>query len=373
LTGTTDRATLADTPSFPCREACMRTPSTPAGLTYAGAGVDIERGDAFVDRIAPLARSTRRSGVLGGLGGFGGLFALDGRWRDPVLVSGTDGVGTKLKLAFLTGRHTTVGIDLVAMCVNDVLCSGAEPVFFLDYFASGRLDVEVATAVVSGIAQGCLQAGCALLGGETAELPGFYPGGEYDLAGFAVAVVERERLLDPQRVQPGDAILGLPSSGLHANGFSLARQALLEVQGRDLAGPACNPRFADLAAELLEPTRIYCKPVLDVLAHDTVHGIAHITGGGLPGNVPRCMPPGTRAVLRRQTWQEPAVMQAIREAGVAEGEMQRTFNLGLGLVIVVPADRAEAIVERLMAAGEAARVIGEVVAHEGEADCVIVE
>lgn len=341
-------------------------------LTYADAGVDIDRGDAFVDRIGPLARSTHRPGVLGGLGGFGGLFALDGRWKDPVLVSGTDGVGTKLKVAFLTGRHGTVGIDLVAMCVNDVLCSGAEPLFFLDYFASSKLDVEIATAVVAGIAEGCRQAGCALLGGETAELPGFYASGEYDLAGFAVAVAERDRLLDPARVRPGDRIIGLPSSGLHANGFSLARQALLEVLGRDLEGSACDPRFVDLAAELLEPTRIYVKPMLDLLAHEPVHGVAHVTGGGLPGNVPRCLPEDTRAVLDRSTWAEPLAMQAIRTAGVDDAEMQRTFNLGLGLVIVVPGERAEAAVERLRQAGEAARIVGEIVAHAGAADCVLV-
>ncbi len=340
-------------------------------LTYADAGVDIDRGDAFVDRIGPLARSTHRPGVLGGLGGFGGLFALDGRWKDPVLVSGTDGVGTKLKVAFLSGRHGTVGIDLVAMCVNDVLCSGAEPVFFLDYFASSKLDVEIATAVVSGIAEGCRQAGCALLGGETAELPGFYATGEYDLAGFAVAVAERERLLDPARVKPGDLVIGLPSSGLHANGFSLARKALLEVLGRTLEGPACDPRFPDLAAELLEPTRIYVKSVLNLLAHEPVHGVAHITGGGLTGNVPRCLPDGTRVVLDRSTWLQPLVMQAIRTAGVDDAEMQRTFNLGLGLVIVAPKERADAAIQRLLEAGEEARIVGEVVAHPGVADCIL--
>ena len=347
-------------------------PIEPApSLTYADAGVDVDRGDAFIDRIAPLARSTWRKGVLGGLGGFGGLFALGTRYRDPVLVSGTDGVGTKLKLAFATGRHGTVGIDLVAMCVNDVLCSGAEPLFFLDYFASGRLDADIAAEVVAGIAEGCRRAGCALLGGETAELPGFYPDGEYDLAGFAVAAVERDALLDPARVQVGDAILGLPSSGLHSNGFSLARKALLERLGMRLDGPPVGLGHADLAAELLEPTRIYVKPVLDLLVHAQVRGLAHITGGGLPGNVPRCLPEGTRAVLDRSTWREPALLGAIRSAGVADLELQRAFNLGLGLVLVVPQTQAAAAVARLQAAGEDARVVGVVAPGVGEADCVL--
>jgi len=338
-------------------------------LTYADAGVDIDRGDAFVDRIAPLARATFRKGVLGGLGGFGGLFELGGRFRNPVLVSGTDGVGTKLRLALLTGRHTTVGIDLVAMCVNDVLCSGAEPLFFLDYFATGRLELGVATDVVAGIAEGCKRAGCALLGGETAELPGFYGDGEYDLAGFAVAAVERDGLVDGSKVRPGDAIIGLASSGLHSNGFSLARKALLEVQGRELLGPAVGD-YADLAAELLEPTRIYVKSVMNMLAAEPIHGMAHITGGGLVGNVPRFLPEGCRAVLDRGTWREPAILQAIRAAGVEDAEMQRTFNLGLGLCLAVPADRADAVVERFTALGETAARVGWV--QEGEQACTLV-
>ena len=342
-------------------------------LTYAEAGVDIDRGDAFIDRIAPFGKATHRPGVLGGIGGFGGLFSLGGRYKDPVLVSGTDGVGTKLKLAFLTGRHNTVGIDLVAMCVNDVLCSGAEPLFFLDYFATGKLELDVATAVVSGIAAGCQQAGCALLGGETAELPGFYADGEYDLAGFSVAAVEREAILDGKQVQPGDAIIGLPSSGLHSNGFSLARKALLEVRGLALDGPSLGGKHADLAAEMLEPTQIYVKPVLDLLAHEPVRALAHITGGGLPGNVPRSLPPGTRAVLHRDMWQEPAIFLAIREAGVEDLEMQRTFNLGLGMIAVVPQDRVAASIARLQSHGIAAIVVGEIVAADvAEADCIVV-
>ena len=342
-------------------------------LTYAEAGVDIDRGDAFIDRIAPFGKATHRPGVMGGIGGFGGLFALGDRYKDPVLVSGTDGVGTKLKLAFLTNRHTTVGIDLVAMCVNDVLCSGAEPLFFLDYFATGKLELDVAAAVVGGIATGCQQAGCALLGGETAELPGFYADGEYDLAGFAVAAVEKAAILDGKRVQPGDVIIGLPSSGLHSNGFSLARKALLEVRGLDLFGPSVGGKHADLAAEMLEPTQIYVKPVLDLLAHEPVRALAHITGGGLPGNVPRSLPAGTRAVLHRDKWQEPAIFQAIREAGVEDLEMQRTFNLGLGMIAVLPADRVAASLALLAGHGIAATVVGEIVAADlAEADCIVV-
>ncbi len=342
-------------------------------LTYAEAGVDIDRGDAFIDRIAPFGKATHRPGVMGGIGGFGGLFALGGRYKDPVLVSGTDGVGTKLKLAFLTNRHTTVGIDLVAMCVNDVLCSGAEPLFFLDYFATGKLELDVAAAVVGGIATGCQQAGCALLGGETAELPGFYADGEYDLAGFAVAAVEKAAILDGKSVQPGDVIIGLPSSGLHSNGFSLARKALLEVRGLDLFGPSVGGKHADLAAEMLEPTQIYVKPVLDLLAHEPVRALSHITGGGLPGNVPRSLPAGTRAVLHRDKWQEPAIFQAIREAGVEDLEMQRTFNLGLGMIAVLPADRVAASLALLAGHGIAAMVVGEIVAADlAEADCIVV-
>ena len=353
------------------------TPEEPAvtekPLTYADAGVDIDRGDAFIERIAPLGKSTHRAGVLAGIGGFGGLFSLGGRFADPVLVSGTDGVGTKLKLAFLTGRHDSVGIDLVAMCVNDVLCSGAEPLFFLDYFATGRLELDVATAVVAGIAAGCRLAGCALLGGETAELPGFYADGEYDLAGFAVAAVERARLLDGRAVRPGDVILGLPSSGLHSNGFSLARKALFDVRGLPFAGPSIGGEHADLAAEMLEPTRIYVQPVLALLASDAVHALAHITGGGLPGNVPRGLPPGTRAVLHRGAWTEPAIFGAIRAAGVADAEMLRTFNLGLGMVAVVAAERAADSIALLTAQGVAALEVGEIVAADlAEADCLVV-
>lgn len=344
-------------------------------LTYAEAGVDIDRGDAFIDRIAPFGKATHRPGVMGGIGGFGGLFSLGNRYKDPVLVSGTDGVGTKLKLAFLTGRHDTVGIDLVAMCVNDVLCSGAEPLFFLDYFATGHLELDVATAVVKGIAAGCTLAGCALLGGETAELPGFYADGEYDLAGFSVAAVERDRLLDGKAARPGDVILGLPSSGLHSNGFSLARKALLEVRKLDLLGPSMGGKHADLAAELLEPTRIYVKPLLELLALQPVRALAHITGGGLPGNVPRSLPTGTRAQIRQNSWAEPAIFGAIRQAGVENQEMLRTFNCGLGMIAVLPPEAVAASVKLLESHGIQAIVVGEIVAHpdaNAEADCVVV-
>ena len=342
-------------------------------LTYAAAGVDSERGDAFVDRIAPLARATHRAEVLAGVGGFAGLFALGGRFTDPVLVSGTDGVGTKLKLAFQTGRHGTIGRDLVAMCVNDVLCTGAEPLFFLDYFASGRLDPDTATAVVAGIADGCREAGCALLGGETAELPGFYADGEYDLAGFAVGVIERDRIVDGRNVRPGDSVLGLAASGLHSNGFSLARKALLDVCGLALDGPSLGGAHPDLAAELLEPTRLYVRPLLQLLAAQPVHAIAHITGGGLPGNVPRVLPGGTRAVLDRSTWREPAVYAALRAAGIEEAELARTFNLGLGLVVVVPRTGESSALALLNGAGLDARVVGHIEASPAaEPDCTLV-
>jgi phosphoribosylformylglycinamidine cyclo-ligase len=338
-------------------------------LTYADAGVDLDRAGAFVDRIAPLAHSTHRPGVLGGLGGFGGLFRLGSGWNDPILVSGTDGVGTKLTLAIATGRHFGIGLDLVAMCVNDILCHGAEPLFFLDYFATSRLDPEVAVQVVAGIAQGCREAGCALIGGETAELPGVFAGNGYEVAGFAMGAVERDRLVDGRQVAPGDVVVGLASNGLHANGFSLARKALFEVLARDPAGPAFGDS-ADLAAEMLAPTRIYVRPVLNLIASGPVHAIAHITGGGLVGNVPRVLPQGCRAVLDRSKWPEPPIFGAIRTAGVPDDEMLRVFNLGIGMVLVVPRDRAAATVERLTASGERAWPIGTI--ERGDRGCALV-
>src|SRR5690242_87024 len=295
-----------------------------AGVTYREAGVDIEEGDALVERIKPHARRTARPEVLAGIGGFGGLFEIPKGYDEPVMVVGTDGVGTKLKLAFLAGKHDTVGIDLVAMSVNDVVVCGAEPVVFLDYFATSRLRVEEAGQVIKSIAEGCVRAGCALIGGETAELPGFYAQGEYDLAGFCVGVVEKSRILDGTRVKAGDAVLGLASSGLHSNGFSLARK----VFEHNLT--------PQLAQELLEPTRIYVKDCLALRDALDGHAFAHVTGGGLPGNLPRVLPPEHRAVSSRGSWTEPPVFGRIQEEGnVADAEMLRTFNMGIGMCAVV--------------------------------------
>ena len=324
--------------------------------TYREAGVDIDAGDALVERIKPMARRTHRPGVLGGLGGFGGLFSLTqaGKYRDPVLVSGTDGVGTKLKLAFHLNRHDTVGIDLVAMCVNDIITTGAEPLFFLDYFATGRLDTDRAAAVIDGIARGCEQAGCALLGGETAELPGFYADGEYDLAGFAVGVVERDALIDGARIQAGDAVIGVASSGLHSNGYSLARRVLpYETE----------PAVADA---LLTPTRIYAPAVAALRAQVDVRGLAHITGGGIPGNLPRVFPEGLGAVLDAASWTpHPLFARIAAEGPVEHDEMLQTFNMGLGLCAIVPPAEAERARAALVAAGEQAWIVGEVAPGEG--------
>jgi len=340
--------------------------------TYRDAGVDIDEGDRLVDLIKPLARPTLRPEVLAGIGGFGGLFALDTKkYRDPVLVSGTDGVGTKLKLAFLTGRHDTVGIDLVAMSVNDVAVTGAEPLFFLDYYATGRLRAEEAAQVVKGIAEGCRQAGCALIGGETAELPGFYADGEYDLAGFAVGVVERDRILDGRTVAPGDALVGVASSGLHSNGYSLARKVLLERQA--LSDQPAGLAGRTLGDALLEPTRIYARDLMALLEEVPLKAAAHITGGGLPGNVPRNLPDGTRAVVRGGTWDVPAIFGLIeREGAVTRDEMYRTFNMGLGLVLVLPSASAEAARAVLADRGLASWVVGAVEAGTGEATCEVV-
>ena len=291
-------------------------------LSYRDAGVDIDAGDALVEAIKPFARRTMRPEVLAGLGGFGALCALPKKYREPILVSGTDGVGTKLKLAFQLGRHDTVGIDLVAMSVNDVLVQGAEPLFFLDYFACGKLDNAVAARVIRGIAQGCEQAGCALIGGETAEMPGMYPPGEYDLAGFCVGVVEKDRIIDGRSIHPGDVLLGLASSGAHSNGYSLIRRILGDTQVN-----------SELADTLMEPTRIYVKPLLKLMAALPVKGLAHITGGGLVGNVPRMLPQGTRAAIRSTSWPRPEIFSLLqREGKVAEDEMHRVFNCGIGKI-----------------------------------------
>jgi phosphoribosylformylglycinamidine cyclo-ligase len=329
------------------------------GLSYRDAGVDIDEGDALVEAIKPYARRTMRPEVLAGIGGFGALCEIPKKYRRPVLVSGTDGVGTKLKLAFEHGRHDTVGIDLVAMSVNDVLVQGAEPLFFLDYFACGKLERTVAAEVVKGIARGCEMAGCALIGGETAEMPGMYPQGEYDLAGFCVGVVEKERILDGRAIAPGDAILGLASSGPHSNGYSLIRK----IAQRAPAVPF----------DLLEPTRIYVKPILRLLEAVPLKGLAHITGGGVSGNVPRILPPGTRAVIRKAAWPRPPVFQWLQQAGgVAEDEMFRVFNCGIGMVAIVAASDAKRAAEDLRQSGETVYEIGVVEASGAEPDAVIV-
>ena len=341
-------------------------------LTYRDAGVDIDEGDRLVELIKPLARPTLRKEVLAGIGGFGGLFALDmARWKEPVLVSGTDGVGTKLKVAFAADRHATVGIDLVAMCVNDVAVVGAEPLFFLDYFATGKLSADQAAEVVKGIAEGCRQAGCALIGGETAELPGFYARGEYDLAGFAVGCVERSRILDGRSVAPGDAVLGIASSGLHSNGYSLARKALLDRHPLDWAPPELGRRT--LAEALLEPTRIYAKDVLALLAAVPVKSLAHVTGGGLPGNVPRNLPDGTKAVLDARRWPRPPIFDLVqREGEVPWDDMLLTFNMGLGLVAVLAPSDLPAAQQLLASRGLASWPVGGIERGQGEATCEVV-
>jgi len=336
-------------------------------LSYRDAGVDIDAGDALVDRIKPFAARTRIPEVLGGVGGFAGLCALPSGLVDPILVSGTDGVGTKLKLAFLADVHDSVGIDLVAMCVNDIVTSGARPLFFLDYFATGKLDVARAADVIKGIALGCEQAGCALLGGETAELPGFYADGEYDLAGFAVGVVERAKILDGKQVRVGDVVIGVASSGVHSNGYSLVRKALLERAGMKLDAHV-DELGETLGAALLRPTKIYAKSVQAVLAAlpGAVHALSHITGGGLPGNVPRVLPEELGVAIDARTWQRPAIFDLVQRAGdIDEDEMRRAFNLGLGLVGVVAKEQVDAVLAGFIAAGETASVIGEVVAMPG--------
>ncbi|HEY5636608.1 MAG TPA: phosphoribosylformylglycinamidine cyclo-ligase [Burkholderiales bacterium] len=335
------------------------------GLSYRDAGVDMDAGDALVDAIKPFARRTMRPEVLAGIGGFGALCELPSKYRQPVLVSGTDGVGTKLKLAFLLDRHDTVGIDLVAMSVNDVLVQGAEPLFFLDYFACGKLEPGVAADVIKGIAQGCEQAGCALIGGETAEMPGMYPEGEYDLAGFCVGVVEKSRIVSGRDIVPGDVLLGLASSGVHSNGFSLVRRIL------ERARPDLNADFhgRPLGEVLLAPTRIYVKPVLQLLEAVPVKGLAHITGGGLTGNVPRMLPPGTRAAIHGTAWPRPPLFDWLqREGGVAEDEMHRVFNCGIGLVLAVAAGEVQRAAEVLRAAGETVYEIGVIETGPQDAD-----
>ncbi len=332
--------------------------SGPRSYTYRDAGVDIDAGDALVERIKPMVRRTLRPEVLAGIGGFGALFELPlERYRRPVLVSGTDGVGTKLRLAIETGRHDTIGIDLVAMCVNDVIVQGAEPLFFLDYYASGHLDVEAAAAVIGGIVEGCAQAGAALVGGETAEMPGMYHGADYDLAGFCVGVVDKEAIIDGRQVVAGDAVIGLASSGPHSNGYSLIRR-LLSVAGAS-ATTLLDGR--SLYEQLLTPTRIYVKPLLALLQALPVHGLAHITGGGLTDNIPRVLPEGLEVLLQRRSWPRTPIFEWLERTGsIAPSEMYRTFNCGIGMVAIVPAAAAAEAVRLLRAHGEDAMLIGEV-------------
>ncbi|NKE67378.1 phosphoribosylformylglycinamidine cyclo-ligase [Ramlibacter sp. RBP-2] len=337
-------------------------------LSYKDAGVDIEAGDALVERIKPLAKKTMREGVLGGIGGFGALFEVPKRYREPVLVSGTDGVGTKLKLAFEWNMHDTVGIDLVAMSVNDVLVQGAEPLFFLDYFACGKLDVDTAAAVVGGIARGCELSGCALIGGETAEMPGMYPAGEYDLAGFAVGAVEKSKILTGATVQPGDVVLGLASSGAHSNGFSLVRKCI-ERAGTALPATLDGKPFKEA---VMAPTRLYVKSVLAVLAQHPVKALAHITGGGLLENIPRVLPDGCAAHLKAGSWPQSELFAWLqRTAGVDDQEMNRTFNNGIGMVVVVAAADVPATAAMLREQGETVHEIGAIAPRDGGAAVVI--
>ncbi|MEM8815247.1 MAG: phosphoribosylformylglycinamidine cyclo-ligase [Pseudomonadota bacterium] len=329
-------------------------------LTYKDAGVDIDAGNALVERIKPVVAATRRPEVLAGLGGFGGLFALQSGYEEPVLVSGTDGVGTKLKLAQTSNRHDSIGIDLVAMCVNDVLVQGAEPLFFLDYFACGRLDVDVASAVIEGIARGCSDAGAALIGGETAEMPDMYAPGEYDLAGFTVGVVERKSMLDGSRIAAGDAIIGIASSGPHSNGYSLIRRVLERDPGARIGGQPA----ADV---LLQPTRIYVKPVLALFPHVRVNGLVHITGGGLSENIPRVLPAGLNAVIDTSSWSQGPVFDWLAAKGnIERSEMRRTFNCGVGMVVIVRNTDGAETIERLHAAGEVAWHLGDIEAGTRE-------
>ena len=330
-------------------------------LTYKDAGVDIDAGNELVERIKPLVKRTRRPEVLAGLGGFGGMFAIPpDRYREPVLVSGTDGVGTKLMLAQHLGRHDTIGIDLVAMCVNDVLVQGAEPLFFLDYFACGKLDNDVATAVIAGIAEGCLQAGAALIGGETAEMPDMYSDGDYDLAGFTVGAVEREDLIDGSQIAVGDAIIGLASSGPHSNGYSLIRKVLDRAPDAEIDGSPASER-------LLTPTRIYVKPVLSLMQSITVKGLAHITGGGITENIPRVLQGSVDAEIDTSSWSRGAVFDWLAEIGNIEtAEMRRTFNCGVGMVVIVDAKDAQEAIQVLNNQGETAWQIGRIIAADAD-------
>ena len=331
-------------------------------LTYADAGVDIEKASDLIESIKKIAQQTRRSGVMGEIGGFGGLFSLNiGNLTSPVLVSSTDGVGTKLKIAFMTGTHDTVGIDLVAMCVNDIIVEGAKPLFFLDYLSMGKLDTDIAIAVVEGVGEGCRQAGCALLGGETAEMPGFYKGNEYDLVGFVVGLVENSKIIDGTEIRVGNQIIGISSSGLHSNGYSLVRKICFDILKLDV--DTYVPDLGQtIGEELLTPTKIYSDTVHPIIRDLPIFGLAHITGGGITDNILRVIPEGCGILLRKNSWEIPPVFNFLREAGnITEPEMMRTFNNGIGFIAIVPEDSTQEIVERLVAVNEKAFVIGEVV------------
>ncbi|QWE10300.1 phosphoribosylformylglycinamidine cyclo-ligase [Polynucleobacter sp. es-EL-1] len=345
------------------------TNSSAKGLSYRDAGVDIDAGDDLVDRIKPLAKKTMREGVLAGIGGFGALFEVPKRYKEPVLVSGTDGVGTKLRLAFEWNRHDTIGQDLVAMSVNDILVQGAEPLFFLDYFACGKLTVDTAATVVGGIAHGCELSGCALIGGETAEMPGMYPPGEYDLAGFAVGAVEKSKIITGATIAPGDVVVAIGSSGAHSNGYSLVRK-IIERAG---AKPTDDLGGRPLGDVVMAPTQIYVKPLLKLISQINVKGMAHITGGGLVDNVPRVLPENTQAVLHRDSWQMPELFRWLQtKGGVADAEMVRVFNCGIGMVVIVSADQAEVAIKSLQAEGLKAWTVGEVVERPAGAPQTVV-
>ena len=356
---------MANQPQHPNTENQQNT-----GLSYKDAGVDIDAGDALIERIKPYAKKTMREGVLNGLGGFGALFEISKKYQNPVLVSGTDGVGTKLKLAFEWGFHDTVGIDLVAMSVNDILVQGAEPLFFLDYFACGKLDIDTAADVIKGIAQGCEQSNCALIGGETAEMPTMYPDGEYDLAGFAVGAVEKDKIINGSTITAGDVILGLASNGVHSNGFSLVRK-VLEVSEADLN---MNMGGVTLQQAISAPTRIYVKPILATLEQINIKGMAHITGGGLTENVPRVLPEGLQAVIHSNSWTRSPLFQWLQQAGnISDDEMHRVFNCGIGMVVIVSANDADKAREILSAQGETVFTLGEIRALPvGEAPTVVI-
>ena len=345
------------------------TNSSSKGLSYRDAGVDIDAGDDLVDRIKPLAKKTMREGVLAGIGGFGALFEVPKRYQEPVLVSGTDGVGTKLRLAFEWNRHDTIGQDLVAMSVNDILVQGAEPLFFLDYFACGKLTVDTAATVVAGIAKGCELSGCALIGGETAEMPGMYPPGEYDLAGFAVGAVEKSKIITGNSIVPGDVVIAIGSSGAHSNGYSLVRK-IIERAG---AKPTDDLGGRSLIDVVMAPTEIYVKPLLKLIAEINVKGMAHITGGGLVDNVPRVLPENTQAVLHRDSWQMPELFRWLQmKGGVADAEMVRVFNCGIGMVVIVDPSQVDTAIQSLTAQGLKAWTVGDVVERPKDAPQTIV-